>query len=107
MGNKSIIRMRYLLLSLIRFCMYKMSDTNLASFKVFCLSFNMLPILGLGVYLFGVHRTPLLIRLVIFITFENFSAIMCLNITFTSLPFSLFLRPCCADVDALVVFTFL
>ena len=93
MGKKSIISMRYLLLSLIRVCIYKMGDTNLASFKIFCLSFNMLPIMGLGVYLFGAHRTPLLFRLVIFITFENFSAIMCLNITFTSLPFSSLFAP--------------
>ena len=74
--------------SLIRVSMYKMSDTNLATFKIFCLSFDMLPIMGLGVNLSGVHRTPLLFRLVIFIKFENFSAIMCPNICFTSLPFS-------------------
>ena len=76
--------------------MYKMSDTNLATFKIFCLSFNMLPIMGLGVNLSGVHRTPLLFRLVIFIKFENFSAIMCPNICFTSLPFfSLFVLLLC------------
>ena len=72
--------------SLIRVSIYMMSDFNLATFKTFCLSFNVLTLMCLGVDLFGVHRAPWMCRLVIFVKCQNFSAITSSNIFLTSLP---------------------
>lgn len=74
--------------SLIRVSIYMMSDFNLATFKTFSLSFSVLTIMCLGVDLFGIHRAPLMCRLVIFIKYQNFSAITSSNIFLTSLPLS-------------------